>query len=344
MKKSKDGRYCTSVSYNGQKKSISGRTKSEAIGKAERARIAMKRGEQADERKTVAEYVKAYMGTYHTSGSKHDETLLSISRNSITPELGRFKLASITPTILTNYLNGLEYGYWHASKVLQLLKAIFRQAHEDRLIPFDPAQNLRLPRGLDKGSHRKITDQERQMVLDTAAHHPAGLYVLIMLYTGLRPGEVAALRWGDIDLNRRRIYVRRALKRDDTIGPPKSDAGVRDVPIPDKLLLTLTAARKKKELPVIERATGGPLNNRTKDSLWKNFKRQMNLDHGAEVYRNRVVTPVVADDLTPYCLLTTKRASARMQRLVSVCQISNTHRPQAFRIFVSPRSCNRGTL
>ncbi len=302
MKKSKDGRYCTSVSYNGQKKSISGRTKSEAIRKAERARIAMKRGEQADERKTVAEYVKAYMGTYHISGSKHDETLLSISRNSITPELGRFKLASITPTILTNYLNGLEYGYWHASKVLQLLKAIFRQAHEDRLIPFDPAQNLRLPRGLDKGSHRKITDQERQMVLDTAAHHPAGLYVLIMLYTGLRPGEVAALCWGDIDLNRRRIYVRRALKRDDTIGPPKSDAGVRDVPIPDKLLLTLTAARKKKALPVIERATGGPLNNRTKDSLWKNFKRQMNLDHGAEVYRNRVVTPVVADDLTPYCL------------------------------------------
>lgn len=302
MKKGSDGRYHTSVSYNGQKKSVSGRTETEAIRKAEQLRIAMRRGEQADERKTIGEYVEIYMRTYHISGSKQDATMLAIARNNIIPELGKKKLASITPTDLMGFINSLPYGYWHTSKVVHLLKAIFRQAQDDRLIPFDPARNIKLPRGLQKGSHRRITDQERDMILRTADNHPAGLYVRIILYAGLRPGEVAALRWADIDLKKQVIHVRRALKRDDTIGPPKSGAGVRDVPIPDQLCTALLAARKQGDAPVVEKLRGGALDNRGKEMLWRSFKRQMELDNGAEVYRNQIISRVVADDLTPYCL------------------------------------------
>lgn len=302
MKKGKDGRYYTSVSYNGQKKSVSARTETQAIRKAEQLRIAMRRGEQADERKTVGEYVETYMRTYHISGSKQDATMLAIARNTIIPELGKKKLASITPTDLMGFINSLPYGYWHTSKVVHLLKAIFRQAQDDRLIPFDPARNIKLPRGLQKGSHRRITDREREMILRTADNHPAGLYVRIILYAGLRPGEVAALRWSDIDLKKRVIHVRRALKRDDTVGPPKSAAGIRDVPIPDQLCTALLAARKRGDAPVVEKLRGGTLDNRGKEMLWRSFKRQMELDNGAEVYRNQIISHVVADDLTPYCL------------------------------------------
>lgn len=302
MKKGKDGRYHTSVSYNGQKKSVSGRTEAEAIRKAEQLRITMKRGELADERKTVGEYTKAYMETYHASGSKQDETMNAVAKNNILPELGKKKLASITPTDLMGFINSLPYGYWHTSKIVHLLKAIFRQAHEDRLIPFDPARNIKVPRGLQKGAHRNITDQEREMILKTADTHPAGLYVRIILYAGLRPGEAAALRWSDIDLKKQIIHVRRALKRDDTIGPPKSASGVRDVPIPSQLSAALLPARKSGDAPVVEKLTGGPLNNRGKEMLWRSFKRKMELNNGAEVYRNKIISHVVAADLTPYCL------------------------------------------
>ena len=66
------------------------------------------------------------------------------------------------------------------------------------------------------------------------------LSVLIAAWCGLRYGELAELRRGDLDLAQRVIRVRRAVARvagqKPIIGPPKSSAGVRDVSIPPHLL------------------------------------------------------------------------------------------------------------
>ncbi len=48
--------------------------------------------------------------------------------------------------------------------------------------------------------------------------------------TGLRIAEAIALRWGDVDLGRRRVQVRRRFYR-GAFAPPKSRYGIRDVPI-----------------------------------------------------------------------------------------------------------------
>ena len=52
--------------------------------------------------------------------------------------------------------------------------------------------------------------------------------------TGLRIGEAIALRWQDVDLNRRRVHVRRRYYR-GTFAPPKSRYGRRDVPLSKRL-------------------------------------------------------------------------------------------------------------
>ena len=52
--------------------------------------------------------------------------------------------------------------------------------------------------------------------------------------TGLRIGEVIALRWQDIDLSRRRVHVRRRYYR-GTFASPKSKYGRRDVPLTSRL-------------------------------------------------------------------------------------------------------------
>jgi len=62
-----------------------------------------------------------------------------------------------------------------------------------------------------------------------------------MLATGLRTGEALALRWSDVDP--RRINVRRAVSRSGSIGPPKSRAGERSVPIPAPLARDLLGIR-----------------------------------------------------------------------------------------------------
>ncbi len=63
---------------------------------------------------------------------------------------------------------------------------------------------------------------------------------MIALFTGMRLGEILALRWSAVDLNRNVIPVREALEETRAYGvrvkPPKSRAGRRDITSPDVLV------------------------------------------------------------------------------------------------------------
>ena len=66
-----------------------------------------------------------------------------------------------------------------------------------------------------------------------------GDVVLILAYTGLRFGELTGLNVEDVDLHARRIRVRRSITQLSgrlIEGPPKSRAGRRSVPIPQRLI------------------------------------------------------------------------------------------------------------
>ena len=100
----------------------------------------------------------------------------------------------------------------------------------------------------------KVDDGEIFIVPDVpalVATLPASrLYVqaMIALFTGMRLGEVLALRWGRIDLDRKVAQVREALEITKAHGvrfkAPKSKAGARDVTLPDILVDVLCAHRK----------------------------------------------------------------------------------------------------
>ncbi len=81
------------------------------------------------------------------------------------------------------------------------------------------------------------------------------LAVLLCLYTGLRIGELCALKWGDISFAERKLRVTRTMQRiqepDENghktqviIEPPKSDYSIRDIPIPDEVFTILAEMRQ----------------------------------------------------------------------------------------------------
>ncbi|MDR1689218.1 MAG: tyrosine-type recombinase/integrase [Clostridiales bacterium] len=87
------------------------------------------------------------------------------------------------------------------------------------------------------------------------------------------------------------------------IGPPKSDDGIRFVPITDTLYPALFAARKTPFEPVFTQPTTGRRHTISSMScLWDNFKRELDISMGAKVYRNEIILSLVAQDLVPYCL------------------------------------------
>ena len=71
---------------------------------------------------------------------------------------------------------------------------------------------------------------------------------MVALFTGMRLGEVLALRWASMDLDKAVIYVREAIEETDEHGirfkEPKSKAGRRDITLPDILVDALREHRK----------------------------------------------------------------------------------------------------
>lgn len=87
-------------------------------------------------------------------------------------------------------------------------------------------------------------------------------------FAGLRLGELRALRWRDVNLKARLLYVRASAAPDGTLRPPKTKAGERAVPILPELRrllveLRLRSPRSRAEDFVVGCASGRPVEERT---------------------------------------------------------------------------------
>jgi hypothetical protein len=106
-------------------------------------------------------------------------------------------------------------------------------AFEDRLISNNPVEKLPLPR-IERREMRFLTADEVMRLAETIDRRYRA-FVLLGGFCGLRLGEMLGLRWGRVDLLRRRVHVAETLVDIGghiSFGPPKTKAAVRSVPLP----------------------------------------------------------------------------------------------------------------
>ncbi|ORE94055.1 phage integrase family protein [Stappia sp. 22II-S9-Z10] len=94
-------------------------------------------------------------------------------------------------------------------------------------------QKARLRYGVDIPS----TDEIKAIVGAAAGRHRA--IILTAAFAGLRASELFGLSWADIELDQARLHVRQRADRDRNIGPPKSSAGRRTIPLPPMVVTAL---------------------------------------------------------------------------------------------------------
>lgn len=120
-----------------------------------------------------------------------------------------------------------------------ILSSVLEIAVRDRRIPHNPARGVDLPRKRRK-PHRYLTHSEVD-ALAAAAGGERGTVVQVLAYTGLRWGELAALRVRDVDMLRRRLSVNENAVRvgaEVHVGTPKTHE-LRSVGFPTFLVLPL---------------------------------------------------------------------------------------------------------
>lgn len=311
MKKCADGYFRKSFSYEGKQYIVTGKSEDEAYEKKAKLKLELESGlKSVNKNSSVSQWVEEWLATYKEGNmtAKSFATYRQKLDRHILPAVGHMKLKDVKDVHLQKILNSQRgMSLSHLSKLRMVMNQMFSRAVKSRLIVWNPADDLTLP-DPKKKSRRSITSEERTAILAVAETHPSGLWVKTMLNCGLRPGETIPLQWKDIDFTNQIIHILAALESGTTerFKAPKTAAGVRDVPIPLALLTDLQKAKGDPFNYVFtQQLTGNSAKHHTESSLysyWKSFKRALDIHMGAKVYRNQIISSVVADDLTPYCL------------------------------------------
>lgn len=174
------------------------------------------------------------------------------------------------------YLAGKGYARRTVQLHLDLLKMTYDYAIVQRWTDSNPCGAVKLPSGLPKGKREVPTNDQLQKVREGLGQE-FGLFPFILMYTGMRRGELLALRWEDIDRENRVIHISKSVYFEGItprIKEPKTEAGKRSVVLLDALYEVLPEEGKGYVF-------GGerPLTKTELDSKWLNWCRSMGLVH-----------------------------------------------------------------
>jgi len=156
-------------------------------------------------------------------------------------------LTEATPSVLREWVRSLDVTAKFARNLLTPLRSVFDDALNDELITVNPFERIalaKLLRETAKASEYEVDpfdSAERAKVLEKARADERPL-LAFWLNTGLRPGELMALRWGKVDFvhNTARIDTNLVAKTEKL---PKTEAGIRDVDLNAPALEALQAQK-----------------------------------------------------------------------------------------------------
>jgi integrase len=167
-------------------------------------------------------------------------------KHHIRPLLGHVKLADLSTPRVQRFADQLidrpmashttlTISRSMARKILSSLKSILREAQRQGQMSRDPTRpvSIRVPK---RGSMKIRAGQDfpsKDEANAILAKVSGGLRPLIVtaIFTGMRASELRGLSWADVDLDAKVIRVRQRADAWGTMGPPKSEAGERDIPL-----------------------------------------------------------------------------------------------------------------
>jgi integrase len=221
-RKRKDGRYETRATLNtpmGRRRvSFYGDTAEEANNKKFQALADQAKGILFSDpgRLTVGEYFQNWLtdtARYQVSEGTF-ERYERTYRNHLVPFFGRLRLRDLTAAHIRAFkARKIEEGLNpNTVGVMQgVLSTALNQAVDDGLVPSNPASRVKKAVKREQASMRSLSQQEASRLLRTAVGTRDEALLTLALRTGMRQGELAALRWEDVELGSKpTITVRRS--------------------------------------------------------------------------------------------------------------------------------------
>lgn len=243
-------------------------------------------GDPFGDKTTFAEYARGWAEHHQTQVEPKTWTRYEqLLRLHILPELGGMRLQTIRAAHIQTALNRIDRSPRTIQHVRALLSKMFRQAVAWGVIPASPVPATDAPKA--ERPDLDVPDVEGAKALMAASEGTRWeMPVLLAAYTGARRGEVLAVAWDQVDLDRGRVRIHRSVERlrgEFRFKDPKTKRSRREVAIPPFVVERLRrwkAEQAENRLAagpawhdlslVCERGDGSPIDP---DSFSKAFKR-----------------------------------------------------------------------
>lgn len=211
-----DGRWEARYSTpDGRQRSVYAKTEKEVTAKLRQQLHDLDTGLWREPSKMrMSDWFEIWLSEYQ--GHNADRTVLKyrcIVNNHFVPMLGALKVTSVLPLHIRRVINNLQSSGLAPVTIknyVRILGAAFQCAIDAGLIRENPVDGAKLPRT----PPTKFTVIDRADIpafIEAAQNTPYPNELLLMLYTGLRVGEIRGLQWGDCDLDVGTMSVERQL-------------------------------------------------------------------------------------------------------------------------------------
>lgn len=175
---------------------------------------------------------------------------ISILDKWIIPFMGDKKLSAVGREDVQFFINTLSQHGLSAGTVRNIYRVLhtsMKKAIEYDYIYVNPCEGAQLPEIVKKEA-RLFSLEEQKRLEEVAKSDKNGFPILLAIYTGMRIGEICALRWTDVDLDNGIICVSQTIRRvkccdpgartntEIIVGSTKSRRSARTIPLPDNIL------------------------------------------------------------------------------------------------------------
>lgn len=280
-------------------KNAYGKTGEEAAEKALQIKLARRKGiDVTADRDNFKKWADRWLALKKEDVSNGRYNIYSYAVNKMEP-LWYIPVIKVSTGDVQDIINALAQSNPHTGKptakktlidVKSAAKQIFQLAIEQRVIEYNPAVAVRIPRKAPQGERRALTKEEQQWIIDTP--HRAQRGAMIMMYSGVRRGELIPLLWSDINLKAKTIDVNKSVeiingKSVQKDGEAKTEASIRIIDIPQQLVDFLTFEKKRDGITpetegtlVIRSAKGKMLTESGWNRMWNAYWNVLNLKYG----------------------------------------------------------------
>ena len=219
---------------------------------------------QLRENMSYADFLDYWIDNYASFNLHYSTTIsyINIIKNHVKPRVGFYKLWQLDTRLLQEFINKIyvEYGFSknYMASILKVVKGSLKYAcYTLNYINTNPAEHVHAPRidKIGKDPAHIFTQEEIDLILNRFADNDTFTCVfLTSCYTGMRTGEVCALTWDDINLEKGIINIEHNVydkPKDDKgrwfIGTTKTQTGTRKVHISQTLKIALQNYKNKQD-------------------------------------------------------------------------------------------------